>query len=53
MSNNTERIVTIRMDADLRDELEILAKSEDRSLSNYLTRVLKQHVADKQTEVTA
>jgi predicted transcriptional regulator len=37
-------VVTVRMDTELRDELERLAEADHRPLSNYLRVVLSQYV---------
>jgi predicted HicB family RNase H-like nuclease len=36
--------MSIRLDPDVREALEELAKSDDRSVSSYINRVLRQHV---------
>ena len=36
--------MSIRLDPDVRAALEELAKSDDRSVSSYINRVLRQHV---------
>jgi predicted transcriptional regulator len=36
--------ISIRLDADVKAALESLAKSDDRSLSAYINRVLRDHV---------
>lgn len=36
--------IAIRLDPDVRAGLEVLAKADDRTLSAYVHRVLKQHV---------
>ena len=38
---------TIRLDQEIREALQELAASEDRSLANYIERLLRQHVAEK------
>jgi predicted transcriptional regulator len=37
--------VSVRLDPDVKAELEALATADDRSLSAYIARVLTQHVA--------
>ena len=46
MSDETETILptSIRFPADLKEELERLAKADERSLSQYVVRVLRAHV---------
>lgn len=39
--------IVIRTDAELKAALEKLAASEDRSVNNYIVRILQQHVKDK------
>ena len=36
--------VAVRMEPEVKEALEGLAAAEDRSLSSYIARVLKQHV---------
>lgn len=38
---------TIRLDQDVREALQALADADDRSLANYIERLLRQHVSDK------
>ena len=45
MSNTPQ--FTFRMKPETRKVLEELAESEDRSLSNYVNRVLDQHVSER------
>lgn len=35
---------TIRLDEDVKDGIEALAKADDRSLSAYINRVLRHHL---------
>lgn len=39
--------ISIRLDQPLKEALEDLAKTDERPLSQYVTRVLRQHVADQ------
>lgn len=43
------RVVTI-LDKELKDKLEILAKRDKRSLSNYICLLLEKHVEDNKIE---
>jgi predicted transcriptional regulator len=36
--------ISIRLDADVRSAIEALAKEDERSLSSYVNRALRQHV---------
>lgn len=36
---------SLRLEPDVRDALEALAAKDDRSLSNYINKVLREHVA--------
>lgn len=36
---------SIRLDEDVREGIEALAKADDRSLSSYINRVLREHLA--------
>jgi predicted transcriptional regulator len=46
MARTTKKLgpVSIRLDADVRQGIEALAKADDRSLSAYINRVLRQHI---------
>ena len=48
MTTNTymidEHPTSIRLPSMLREELQRLATAEDRSLNNYILRILKEHV---------
>jgi len=46
MTTKTEQI-GFRIEADIKKQLEELAKDDGRPLSNYLQRVLKAHVEEK------
>lgn len=39
--------VSIRIPADIRGALDVLADKDNRTLSNYVVGVLRQHVANK------
>lgn len=38
--------ISIRLEADVKSRLEQLAKADDRTLSAYINRLLRQHVED-------
>jgi len=40
--------ISIRLDPDLKAALDALAKADDRSLSAYINRALREHVATVQ-----
>ena len=42
--------ISIRLDPDVKAALEGLAQADDRSLSAYINRTLRQHVEDKRRE---
>ena len=42
--------VSQRMDAQLKADLETLAASENRSLTNYIQTILKKHVETKKKD---
>ena len=50
MHEQDNKFFTIRMKPNTHDELKKLADKEDRSLSNYINIILKQH-AQQQTQV--
>lgn len=37
--------IVVRLESDLKADLERLAQSDERSLNGYVVRVLRQHVA--------
>ncbi|MCL2350926.1 MAG: DUF6364 family protein [Firmicutes bacterium] len=42
-----KKVLSIRVDQELIDELKIIAKSDNRPLSNLIETVLKQYVGSK------
>jgi predicted transcriptional regulator len=42
--------LSIRLEPEVRAALEELAKEDDRSLSAYINRALRQHIEDKKQE---
>ncbi len=38
--------ISIRLDPEVKSALEAMAQADDRSLSAYVNRILKQHVED-------
>jgi predicted transcriptional regulator len=42
--------ISIRLDPDVKATLEELAKEDERSLSAYINRALRQHIEDKKRE---
>lgn len=38
---------TIRLDPDVKEGIEALAQNDERSLSSYINRVLREHVVAK------
>jgi predicted transcriptional regulator len=40
--------ISIRLDPEVKAAVEKLAKADDRTLSAYVNRILKQHVVEKQ-----
>jgi predicted HicB family RNase H-like nuclease len=49
MRRKTKKLdpLSVRLDQDVRENLERAAQAEGRSLSNYINEVLKQHFYDK------
>ncbi len=45
MSEKKLAPTSLRLEPELKAALERLAEADDRSLSSYITRVLKEHVA--------
>ncbi len=47
--NDKKRLhpVNIRLDWEMREELKILAKAENRPVANYIVTVLKEHLSAK------
>lgn len=48
-SGNTVQL-NISLPKELRDEIERLAEAEDRSISNYVARIIKKHIEDLHIE---
>ena len=42
--------MSIRLEPDVREAIEELAQTDDRSVSSYINRVLRQHVEEKRRE---
>ena len=42
------KVITLRVDEQLKFELERLAFKQDRSLNNFITHVLKEYVEQKE-----
>jgi predicted HicB family RNase H-like nuclease len=42
--NGRDEILTIRLEPELKEQLEIMAKAEERPLSQFVRRVLKEHL---------
>jgi predicted transcriptional regulator len=42
--------MSIRLDPDVREAIEELAELDERSVSSYINRALRQHVEDKRRE---
>ena len=40
--------ISITIDSDVEEAIRILAEKDDRSFSQYINRVLKKHVEDKE-----
>jgi hypothetical protein len=43
--------ISLRIEPDIREALQAFADDEERSLSSYIARVLRQHVEAKRQEV--
>jgi len=42
--------ISIRLDPDVKEAIQALAKDDERSLSSYINRVLRQHVEHAKKE---
>jgi predicted HicB family RNase H-like nuclease len=42
--------MAVRTDRETKDELEKMAKSEQRSLNNYINKIFKEHIEKKQAK---
>ena len=48
MKTKKTESLSIRLDPDVREAIKRLAQEDDRSLSAYINRALRQHVEDRQ-----
>jgi predicted DNA-binding protein len=49
VKSNLDATIPLRCDTELKQALLLLASQEDRSLSNYIVRVLEAHIANATT----
>lgn len=47
MNNKTTNNYTLRIPLDLRKKLEVIAKEDDRTLSNLILKILNDYIKDK------
>lgn len=53
MTEKKTAAMNMRVDPQLRADIELLARSDDRSIANYVERILKAHVeAEKKAQKT-
>lgn len=48
MTKPHQATIVVRLDLELKHDIDRLAEADDRSLNGYIVRLLRQHVAEQQ-----
>lgn len=49
LSEDKTRVI-INLEKDLKAKLEVMAKNEDRSFSNYVVKIIKEHIQSVESQ---